>query len=369
MRILIPTVDYPPIEGGISTVAVQVSRALAQQGHEVTVLAPDFPDMEAFDAAEAVTVHRFPGYDMGWARLLPFLRAGRPLCKDCDLIIGINIAYSGVLARFSGVPYVMLAYGYEFLKFQHTPIVSGLFRSIYHRAVKTLAISNYTRSALNQFGVNPVSVTVAHPGAVPATQETSLSIDALRNRYDMTEGPIILAVGRFIPRKGQEILIQAMPHILDQVPSAQLVMVGRGPTYDDCVARARSMGLEANVHCPGYVSDDALHALYAHCTVFALPTSEEEGGHVEGFGLVFTEAHAHGKPVVAGRSGGVGDAVLHEKTGLVVPGESSEAVGDAIVQLLQDPAYARDLGEAGRKRVEKELNWERFTAALLEGVT
>ncbi len=73
MRILIPTVDYPPIEGGISTVALEVARALHRQGHEVTVVAPLFPEMEAFDAAEPYTVVRFGGYDAGWWRLVPFL--------------------------------------------------------------------------------------------------------------------------------------------------------------------------------------------------------------------------------------------------------------------------------------------------------
>lgn len=365
MRILIPTVDYPPIEGGISTVTLQVSRELARQGHVVTVLAPHFPDMENFDNDEVITVVRYPGYDLGWGRLIPFLRMGRPLLKECDLIIGINVAYAGVLARFSNVPYVMLAYGYEFLKFQHTPIVSGLFRSIYAHAAGCIAISNYTRSALQHFGVNPASITVAHPGTAPAQDVDPRHIQGLRNEFDIGDGPIILAVGRFIPRKGHEVLIQAMPHILENVPTAQLVLVGRGPTRDDCIARIKSANIEANVHCPGYLDDVALAALYAHCSVFALPTSEEEGGQVEGFGLVFTEAHAYAKPVVAGRSGGVSDAVLHEETGLLVNGENAVAVGDAILRILQNPAFARELGEAGRKRVEEELNWERFTAAIL----
>ena len=115
----------------------------------------------------------------------------------------------------------------------------------------------------------------------------------------------------------------------------------------------------------GRVADNELAALYGRCDVFALPTGEAAGGQVEGFGLVFTEAHAYGKPVVAGRAGGVEDAVLDGITGtLVEPGDDA-ALAQAVIDLLADPERARQLGEAGRARVQETLNWTAFTREMM----
>jgi len=185
------------------------------------------------------------------------------------------------------------------------------------------------------------------------------------------DAPFILAVGRFMPRKGQMTLVRAMPKVLQAHPQVHLILAGRGLRLAECEAEIRALGLQEQVHCPGYVDEDTLSALYAECALFALPTGEEEGGQVEGFGLVFAEAHAYGKAVVAGRSGGVEDAVRDGETGLLVTPEDPEETARAIVDLLSHPDKARRMGEAGRARVESELNWRVFTERLLEvaGVT
>jgi phosphatidyl-myo-inositol dimannoside synthase len=369
MRILIPTVDYPPIEGGISTVAVQVSRALARQGHEVTVVAPAFPDMEQFDEDEPVRVVRFPGYDRGWFRLIPLLRCAWPLVRETERILAINVAYGGILGYFAraryGISYINFAYAYEFLKFAKNPVARILLRGIYHRGSRCIAISKFTRENLIEFGVRETLIRVVLPGATPAKEVPGEVILRARHQLDLHETPLILAVGRFIPRKGHFRLVEALPHIQERLGAVQLVMVGQGPERERCLKKAEALGIEGSVRCPGYVEDDILQALYTNCECFALPTGEDEQGHVEGFGLVFTEAHAHGKPVVAGRSGGVTDAVLDGKTGLLVPPENLEDLVEALCTLLSDQEHAATLGEAGRKRVEDALNWDRFTEQIL----
>jgi phosphatidylinositol alpha-1,6-mannosyltransferase len=371
MRILIPTVDYPPIEGGISTVALEVARALHRQGHEVTVIAPLFPEMEAFDAAESYTVVRFGGYDAGWWRLVPFLLKSWPHTRGVDRIIAINISYGGVLGRlaklFRGTPYINLAYAYEFLKFAKNPFARFTLRVLYRNAEHTVAISKFTRENLIRFGVHEDHIRVVLPGArVPEPVAPDIAAVACR-RLDVEGYPFILAVGRFIPRKGQITLIEALPLLHEDYPNVHLVLVGRGPELATCRRKAEALGMEGFVHLPGYVPDDTLQALYQTCTCFALPTVEDEDGQVEGFGLVFTEAHAHGKPVVAGRSGGVVDAVLHEKTGLLVPPGNAEKLAEALRRILENPELAEALGSAGKTRVEEQLNWDVFAEKLIEG--
>jgi len=372
VRILVPTADYPPIEGGISSVALHVSRTLAEMGHEVTLVAPYFADQEGFDAAEPVRVIRYRGYGLGWLRFGPMLAAAWPQVARTDLILGINVAYGGVIGRLArkrhGTPYVTFGYGYEFLKFRGKPLFAGLIRKAYAGSTAVVAISRYTREGLVSFGVPAERIRVIRPGAAPAQDFSDDELAAVRHKFVLDADRIILGVGRFVPRKGHVTLVRAMPRILERCPDASLVLVGRGPALSEAVQTAGALGVRERVLFPGRVSDRDLAALYAACEVFALPTGEGARGQIEGFGLVFAEANAYGKPVVAGRSGGVVDAVEDVVTGLLVEPEDPDAAADAIGSLLEDRELARRLGENGRRRVAEELNWTAFTEGLLEAV-
>ncbi len=372
MNVLIPTADYPPIEGGISSVALHLSRELAALGHGVTVVAPHFPGMEDFDGAEPVTVVRFGGYGLGWFRFFPMLAATWPHLRSTDLVLAINVAYGGVQGllarRFRRIPYVTFAYAYEFLKFAKTPLVGWLLRKVYANARAVVSISQFTRDQLAAFGVDGRNVAVVYPGATPADNVSNDVLDAARHRFMLEDCRVILAVGRLIPRKGQVTLVRALPRVLERFPNIRLVIVGQGPTVSEVSREANRLDVREHVLVPGRLEDDEVAALYALCDVFALPTGVGEGGQVEGFGLVFSEAHAHGKPVIAGRSGGVPEAVLDEETGLLVKPDSPDALAEALIRLFEDPALARRLGEDGRRRVEEELNWSEFTRRVLAEV-
>lgn len=365
MKIAIPTADFPPIEGGISTVTVQVSRELAAQGHEVIVVAPQIGNTKHFDASEPAAVVRYRGYGLGWLRYVPMARVAAPYIDAADCVVAINVAYGGVLARRSRKPYVVFAYGYEFLKFRRNWPIRRLLLRVYNDACRIVAISSFTRTALIDFGVAAEKIDVILPGAP--------TVSGVQNRLEPTQtgphngtGPIILAVGRFVPRKGHETLIRALPRVLDTFPDATLVLVGRGPRLHHAQALVHDLGMADRVQFLSNISEQALAEQYRKCDVFALPAGEEPGGQVEGFGLVYVEANAYGKPVVAGRSGGTTDAVLHEETGLIVEPNDPDAVADALLRILSNPEFGRKLGENGLKRVQTELNWTCFTARLAE---
>lgn len=372
MKIVIPTADYPPIEGGISSLTLHVSRELAATGHHVTVIAPYLCGLEEFDAGEPYTVVRYRGYGLGWLRIIPLAARAWGELRRADLILGVNVAYGGILGliarRLFGRPYITFAYAYEFLKFSPGSIRGRLVRRVYNKATATIAISSFTQDKLLAHGVDSRVVRVIHPGACPATAHSNDELKALRHRYLLEGKRVILAVGRLIERKGHQTLLAAMPRILDAVPNAHLVVVGQGPMMSACSRQARALDIRDAVTFAGRLGDADIAGLYQLCDVFALPTGEGDRGQVEGFGLVFAEAHAHGRPVVAGRSGGVVDAVLDGETGLLVEPDDPEAVAGAIVAVLQDAELAKRLGENGRKRVETELNWTAFTRALLATV-
>lgn len=370
MKILIPTADYPPIEGGISTVTLHLSRELAALGHEVTVVAPWFAGMKDFDRGEPVRVKRFRGYGLGWARFAPMGAACLRELPRTDLVFAINIAYGGLIGRgarrMRGTPYIAFGYGYEFLKFSKSSRMASLLRGTYRDATMTVAISRFTRDALVEFGVPASAVEVCLPGAATTAPPSPAAIDAVKRKLNLNGHRIVLSVGRMVRRKGHLTLVRAIKPLLERHPNTVLVCAGRGPCQGEAEQLATLMNVFDHVRFPGHLSDEEVRTLYAMCDVFAMPAGEGPGGQVEGFGLVFAEAAACGKPVVAGRSGGVPDAVHDGETGLLVAPEDTNATAAAIERLLSDRAYAAQLGEAGRKRVETELNWPAFTRAILE---
>jgi phosphatidylinositol alpha-1,6-mannosyltransferase len=368
MNIVVITADYPPIEGGIASVAYQTSLELVALGHDVTVIAPRLPGMDDFDAAQPLRTIRFHGYGLGWFRVFPMLLASWRRARSADLILGINVSHGGVIGWIARCPYVTFAYAYEFLRFKRSPLFAGLLRRIYARSRLVVAISQFTKDALLDFGVAADTVAIIHPGAPEALAIDDERLRAVRQKYALGDKRIVLAVGRFIRRKGHTVLVHALPRILEAEPDVVLVLVGRGPLMSAVGRVAMTLGVRKNIRLPGFVPDEDLAALYSACELFALPVGEDAKGQVEGFGLVFSEAHAYGKPVVAGRSGGVVDAVLDGETGFVVPPRDVEALANAIIEILRDSKKAARMGEAGRARVQSELNWKEFTRRLMDAV-
>lgn len=368
MKILIPTADYPPIEGGIGTLTLEVSRELAKQGHEVTVIAPYFPGWDDFDRNEPCRVVRYTGYRLGWLRFVPMLFAAWPYMRDTDMILAINISYGGIIGHIAQVffrkPYITFAYAYEFMKFRNVAPVAAMYRRIYATSRAVVAISNFTRDNLVAFGAGPDNIHVVLPGATPADPLPPETVAEARKKYTLDDDRVILAVGRFIPRKNHVMLLRAMQIVLAHVPDSVLILVGRGPTVRQCLHETMALGIRDHVIFPGYVPDTDVAALYEACDVFALPAGQDAAGGTEGFGLVYTEAHAHSKPVVAGRAGGVPDAVIDGETGFLVNPNNPDAIAAAIIDILEDPALARKMGEKGRRRVEAELNWTYFTRKI-----
>ncbi len=372
MNIVIPTADFPPIEGGISTVALSLSRELTALGHDVTVIAPKLPGAEETDRIEEAAIIRFAGYGLGWLRLFPMGLTAWPHIRRADLILGINVAYGGILgwlaSRRRNVPYVAFAYGYEFLKFTKRGVMARILNAVYARARVIVSISRFTTERLVEFGAPPDRIETIFPGAPRNRIVSADAVQRIRKRMALDRERVILAVGRLIERKGHLTLVRAFAKVQSQFPDTALIIVGQGPQIGAVTREAIRLGVRENVILPGVLPDNEVAALYAACDVFALPTGVGAQGQVEGFGLVFTEAHAYGKPVVAGRSGGVEDAVVDGETGLLVDPDDADAVAGAIAKLLGDPELAARFGENGRRRVESELNWTVFTSRLLDAV-
>jgi phosphatidylinositol alpha-1,6-mannosyltransferase len=152
-------------------------------------------------------------------------------------------------------------------------------------------------------------------------------------------------------------VLQALPRIRQKMPHTQYIMVGTGEELASLTALVQDLGLQDNVIFAGSVPDQELAAYYAACDIFIMP-NREINGDIEGFGMVYLEAGAAGKPVIGGQSGGTDDAIVDGVTGIRVDGNSSVEIADAVIDLLSQPDRAQAMGIHGRKRVESEFSWD-----------
>lgn len=194
--------------------------------------------------------------------------------------------------------------------------------------------------------------------------------EQVRERYGLTQAPVIVCISRLVHRKGQDRLIEALPLIRSQVPNARLMIVGKGPRESALRKLATKHGVHESVIFTGAVPYAELPAHYSAGTIFAMPTRTRLAGmEVEGLGMVYLEASACGRAVVAGRSGGSPDAVIAGVTGDLVD-DDVQQIARAIIALLSDPERRHQMGQAGRAWVEQEWGWDAVSARfahLLQG--
>jgi phosphatidylinositol alpha-1,6-mannosyltransferase len=182
---------------------------------------------------------------------------------------------------------------------------------------------------------------------------------AVRARYGLGSRPVVVCVSRLMPRKGQDVLVRALPAIKRAVPDAALLLVGGGPHRGAIEKIVREHSLERDVILTGSVPWPDLPAHYAAGDVFAMPCrTRNRGLDVEGLGIVYLEASATGLPVIVGRSGGAPDAVLEGETGWTVDGCDVDDVATRTIALLSDPVAAQAMGERGRRWVQEEWSWQ-----------
>ena len=149
-----------------------------------------------------------------------------------------------------------------------------------------------------------------------------------------------------------------MPKILQHVPNLVWFIVGDGPKRGEILKMIQEKNLQNVVRFIGEVPHDQLKPYYYLADIFVLLTHPDEGRE-EGLGLAFLEAAAAGLPIVAGRSGGVEEAVIHGETGLVIDiHQHPEAIVQALTDLIHNTAYAKQLGAAGKMRIQREFVWE-----------
>lgn len=188
----------------------------------------------------------------------------------------------------------------------------------------------------------------------------------LRSSLGLTRKKVIVSVGRLVPRKGQDVLLHALPQIAQAIPDVHAVLVGSGKYEKRLRSIAHRNGCSDRVTFTGRIQYGDLPRYISCGDVFVMPSRSRFAGlEVEGLGIVYLEASACGVPVVAGDSGGAPDAVKESLTGFVVDGRSKDQVAAATIEILKNPELAHSMGRAGRQWIEQEWRWQLWSATFL----
>jgi len=289
--------------------------------------------------------------------------------RDRPRVVQLSTCDEGYLAlqlqRWFRLPFVIYAHGNEILAAIDSDWDKP--RLALKKAACVLANSSFTAGLLQMAGVAAEAIAIIPLGCDISKFRPRRPNLQLRQKVlgDRARGPVILTVGNLVERKGHDMVIRSLPVVCQRVPDVTYLIVGTGPFKERLSELATELGLRDRIIFAGKVSDDELPDVYAMCDVFAMPSRARLASHdVEGFGLVFLEAGACAKPVVAGRSGGIEDAVVDGVTGLIVDPSDARDIGQALIRLLTDSELRGRLGQQSRDRVEKEHTWSMLGARV-----
>lgn len=343
------TLEYPPERGGVGRYLCSLVEA--SQG-EIQVIVPLGRGM----GGERPNVTAVPMFRDWWPRWWPIVQAFRRLKEKASVVLISHVLPVGTAAMiakwFGGPPYALLFHGLDIRLLRTSPWKIFLAKWIIRYSSALIVNSKATERELRDvLGVSG-EVYVLTPGVTPLP---ILSREDARIRLGIpTEELIVLAIGRLVERKGFDMLIRASLH-LPTADKIRIVIIGGGPERKELEKIAESS--PHRVQFISTASDEHIAEWYAASDVFCLPVKDDPSDF-EGFGIVFLEASLAGLPIVAGRAGGVEEAVADRESGLLVNGSDPKEIARALVMLLGDPEHRRRLGESGRERVLRDFRWE-----------
>ncbi len=361
MRILQVSSYFYPYIGGQERYVRNLARGLLDRGHTVEVLTSNFPKSKKNETIDGMEVRRFDFV------CKPLNNPISPMllfhvtrhCREFDLLHCHNeraavSLYCALTKSWSNLPLILTCHGHA--RFDQLARFSYLIERAYsttlgarilRKADKVVAISDSDKEYVSSLGV-PLEKIRVIPNGVDLTQYNFQGSDLPKGL--MIEGKqVILFVGPLIKRKGPQVLVQAIPLIVEENPDAFFVFVGKGNFKEEVEKLSRKLGVERYTHFTGYIPENQLHYLYQQSEVFALPSIGEA--------LAYTilDAFVFSKPVVSTLIPCIKDYL--SDSALLIQPEDFKALAEAVLCLLNDKKMAKELGKKGRRLVETRFTW------------
>jgi len=347
--------------GGISAYTVSLAKTLTHRGHKVTVCSSGgaLVDTLGKEAIEHIQLDIRTKSELNPRVFKAVTKLANLIKQDKPDIIHAQTRVTQVMAHLLSkrikVPFVSTCHGF------FRPHIGRKALGFWGK--KAIAISEPVREHLvNDLKVKKSTVSVIYNGVDVEQFSRKLNKDELisyKRRLNLKDGPIVGNIARLSPVKGQKFLVTAMKKVLQQIPDAQLLIVGSGP----CQAELVNLVLELGIGHAVYMEDSTYDTLtpLSVMDLFVLPSLQE------GLGLAVMEAMVAAKPVIGSNVGGVYSLIKDGKTGLLVAPEDAEALSVAIIKLLKDKDLAGNLATAANSLIKSEFSLDKM-AAKVEGV-
>jgi phosphatidylinositol alpha-1,6-mannosyltransferase len=375
LRIALLTDVFLPQAGGSRFYYYNLFRRISEHD-DVAVLTSRVPGWQAFDGREQTPSFRIlrrfsPLRDLSYSQLpklagtmlrtLSLALTRRPDVLHCGDLYPPGL--TGVLfKKLFGIPFVAYCHGEDVTLTDERKYQPKVRNLIYKSADAVIANGEFAIAKLLDLGLPKDKVFKITPGLDTSVFFPEPS-DTLRKRYGLGNELVLLTVARVIPRKGHARIIRAIAALGSDVPPLKYIIGGKGAYEQVLRTLASELGVEDKIIFAGFVSEAELNLHYNLADIMVMPNTEEKGD-IEGFGMVFLEANAAGKPVIGGRSGGTADAVEHGVSGYLVNSEDDRDLIEKLRSLLTDDQLRSTMGAAGLRRVQTEFSWEPRAAKL-----
>ena len=375
-RLLFLSSEYPPGPGGIGTHAHQVTLGLAREGWDPIVLTPqdyaDDAEVRSFNASqpfEIVRLRRFPGppFEAIYRTVILARWAARHRPHVLVASGSRSILLAAARWRHRAIPWVAIGHGTEFGPGGR--LTRPLIRRAFGRATSVVCVSEFTRRRMREAGIHPRSEAVIPNGADSSLFRRLSFEDSLAMRRELgvgEEARLLITVGNVTERKGQDLVVRALPAILRAQPRTRYVVVGLPTRGDALLDLGRRLGVADRIHLLGRVDANRLTRLLNAADVFVMTSRTTASGDVEGYGIAVVEAALCGLPAVVAGGSGLAEAVDAGNTAVVVPPDDPDAIARAALTLLGDESARRVMGERARRRAEQEQTWSRCAARYAE---
>ena len=364
MRLLFVSTEFPPGPGGIGTHAYEIAKHLMKLEWDVIVLTKqenaDDNAIRVFNESQPFHVTTVKSQPFKALKFLSWLHQTFSLAKSCKpnvlVASGISaILIAALVARFYRLPLIVVTHG-EF------PDAWQLrwMRWSCRQAKALVCVSEYTRQQMNSIGIKSEVTTVIPNGGDPCLFRPlpEREIRDFRSSLGLQKSRLLLTVGKVSKRKGQDMVIRALPHILRRVPDTHYFVVGVPACEAEFADLARQLGVSEYVHFTGALDSITLVLFLNSCDVFVM-LSRHADNQYEGYGIAVVEAALCGKPAVVSANSGVRESIVPGVTGLVALEGDVLGAADAVVEFLRNEERLLSFGQAARNAALETATWER----------
>jgi phosphatidylinositol alpha-1,6-mannosyltransferase len=360
--IVILTQCYPPRLGGIENLIENLSIELSKH-YEVTILA----DQHNENLEKMYDQKRNNNIVMKRIGGIKFLRKRKKISELKKILLSRKITciigdswksfeFSINLINSFNVPSICLAHGNEVII--KSPKHALRFIPIMNKVSYIVCNSSFTLGMVKKAGVTNKNITFIHPGAENYSDHNKKTI------INIQGDPILLTLARLEKRKGHEYILSVVAKLKIDYPNIQYVIAGSGIELENLIDQTKSLKIEKNVIFVGNVDNNQKNYLFEKTTLMVMPTIDESAkSSIEGFGIAYIEASFYGIPSIASNIGGTNEAVLHNKTGLII--SNIDELYNSLKELLCNQNKLKKLGENAKMRAESDFIWSKIVKKYL----